>query len=184
MAEVLEVDAEGQEEIVQYSMGELELKNIPSADVIEGILSPFYDENQRATEAAVYDPSISFTAFLHGNPCNGFALDHEVLARNHVPVDPITMPLGGLGSSAGSVFDPHALVQECLANDGALLGNGKRSSNLSSKFFCRMSMRFCQTKNRAGKTCAIDKGFVTKPLPRAALPPPTSTSVCARARPI
>ena len=53
---------------------------------------------------------MSFTELLLGCKESGFSLDDEVLPASYVPMDPVTVPMGGLGAGEGGSFDVEALV--------------------------------------------------------------------------
>jgi hypothetical protein len=73
----------------------------------------FYVADKELYEAA-HNPAIWFTELLLGDPEQGFALDHDALAASYVPVDPVRVQMGVLGSFGGAAFDAEALVASML----------------------------------------------------------------------
>ena len=57
---------------------------------------------------------MSFMELLMGDEATGFSLDHEVLEESYVPVDAISVPMGGLGGAAGASFSAQDLVASFL----------------------------------------------------------------------
>jgi hypothetical protein len=109
-------NGETSEGSVVQSMDDLEIRpeDIPTDDNLDRTLDPFYVLDKELYEAA-QDPNISFTELLLGDPEQGFALDDNVLAADYVPVDHVSVPIGVLGTSGATAFDPAALVASMLA---------------------------------------------------------------------
>jgi hypothetical protein len=97
------------------SVGNLELhmEDMATTDDLEHTLNPFYIADKELFMRA-QDPTVSFTELLLGDAESGFSLDNQVLSESYVPVDPSSVPMGGLGAAAGSSFNAEALVTNAL----------------------------------------------------------------------
>ena len=56
------------------------------------------------------DPTVSFTELLLGEAGSG----PRFLPESYVPVDPSSVPMGGLGAAAGGSLDAEALMTNAL----------------------------------------------------------------------
>ncbi len=110
-------DGEASAEPVMQSMEELEIRveDLPTDENLDRTLDPFYVADKGLYEAA-HNPDISFTELLLGDPEQGSALDHAALAPSYVPVDPVGVLMGVLGSFGGRAFDAEALVNSMMPN--------------------------------------------------------------------
>ena len=102
---------EASAEPVVQSMDDLEIRaeDLSTDENLDRTLDPFYVADKGFYEAA-HNPDISLTELLLGDPEQGFALDHAALAPSYVPVDPVSVLMGVLGSFGGRAFDAEALV--------------------------------------------------------------------------
>lgn len=110
-------DGAASAEAALQSMDDLEIRveDIPTDENLDRTLDPFYVADRALYEAA-HNPNISFTELLLGDPEQGFALNHDALAANYVPVDPVGVQMGMLGSFGGNAFDVDALVTSMISS--------------------------------------------------------------------
>ena len=92
---------------------ELHMEDMATTDELEYTLNHFYIADRELFMRA-QDPTVSFTELLLGDAKTGFSLDLQVLSESYVPVDPSSMPMGGLGAAAGVSFNAEALVTNAL----------------------------------------------------------------------
>jgi hypothetical protein len=92
---------------------ELHMEDMATGDDLEHTLNPFYIADKELFMRA-QDPTVSFTELLLGDERSGFSLDHQALSESYVPVDPSSVPMGGLGAATGSSFNAEALVTNAL----------------------------------------------------------------------
>ena len=92
---------------------ELRMEDMAGPGELEYTLNHFYIADRELFMRA-QDPAVSLTELLLGDAGSGFSLDHQVLSEAYVPVDPSTVPMGGLGATAGGLFNAEALITNAL----------------------------------------------------------------------